>query len=436
MIEELAAAPATPAAAAVSPEGFTLTQGQENALQALLAFFLDPVERFFVLKGFAGCGKSTLVRTFLDRFPKYQHTLRLINPNAEPLELLLTATTNKAAENLAQITGMEVKTIHSALGLRIKSDVRTGKTELVTSKNSFGLANKLFVVDEASYVDSELLEIIAQLTSDRCKVVFVGDPAQLVSMKTVGTAPVFLESNGWPTAELTQVVRQAEGNPILDLCTQLRGTVSSGDWFQFTPDGVAIRHVDRQEFDHLIGEEFSRTGWRYSDSKVLAWTNKAVESYNRHIRQLTAGDPDLQVGDYASVNSFVSQRSASLKTDQLVHITRIRPTTECRGVLGNYVELDHRAEWFLPRSLAAKQEALKRFRASDNLDALFEIESWVDLRAVFAQTIDKSQGSTYGKVFIDLSDIARCNQGERIARMLYVGASRAKNQVVFTGDLA
>ena len=61
--------------------------------------------------------------------------------------------------------------------------------------------------------------------------------------------------------------------------------------------------------------------------------------------------------------------------------------------------------------------------------------TWIDLRAAYAQTVDKSQGSTYDKVFIDLDDISHCTSGARIARMLYVAVSRARHQVIFTGDL-
>jgi ATP-dependent exoDNAse (exonuclease V) alpha subunit len=62
-------------------------------------------------------------------------------------------------------------------------------------------------------------------------------------------------------------------------------------------------------------------------------------------------------------------------------------------------------------------------------------QSWIDLRAAYAQTINKSQGSTYDKVFIDLDNVSRCHVGDQIARMMYVGVSRARSQVIFTGDL-
>jgi exodeoxyribonuclease V len=58
----------------------------------------------------------------------------------------------------------------------------------------------------------------------------------------------------------------------------------------------------------------------------------------------------------------------------------------------------------------------------------------VDLRAVFAQTVNKSQGSTYDKVFFDLDDLKKCHNGNTLARLLYVGTSRARHQCFFVGD--
>ena len=71
----------------------------------------------------------------------------------------------------------------------------------------------------------------------------------------------------------------------------------------------------------------------------------------------------------------------------------------------------------------------------EQFDVVEEAENrWVDLRAAYACTVNKSQGSTFDKVFIDIDDIARCNNGEQIARLMYVAVSRARNTVYLTGD--
>jgi ATP-dependent exoDNAse (exonuclease V) alpha subunit len=410
-----------------------LTNDQQAAMAAFHAFLMDPLEDVFVLRGFSGCGKSTLVRHLLDTLPKIYKTIKLLNPKASVFEPILTATTNKAAENLAQITGMSVRTIHSVLGLRVHTDFRTNKTELKVANNAQLVESALLFVDEASYIDKELLQHIFQGIRDT-KVVFIGDPAQLAPVQSSST-PVF--DAPFPGAALTEVVRQASGNPIVDLSTKFRHAVNTGEFFSFKPDGFHVRHMDQEEFNQRIHDEFTRSDWRYGDSKILAFTNKTVQQYNNFVRSLVQGNPDFEVGDYVICNSFLQTRAGGIKTDQMVQITGIESPTVIEGVPGRYMELDHRHNVFQPDSLIVRNNRVKQARADDQIGLVAMIEStWADLRAAYSCTINKSQGSTYGTVFIDLDDVRRCTSGNQIARMMYVAVSRAKNHVYLVGDLA
>ena len=413
-------------------ESFTLTEGQDAAMNAFLEFVIDPIERVFVLSGYAGCGKSTLVRILLDRIPKIIQTAKLINPDQKNYAIELTATTNKAAESLSFLTGMDVSTIHSFLGLRVEKDPMTKESTLVPRSKDKKLGYLIFI-DEASYIDSQLLHLIFTQTED-CKIVFIGDPAQLSPVKSTGT-PVF--DGNFPGAALTEVVRQAEGNPIIDLATQFRETVNTGQFFSFKPDGVHIQHMDTDAFTAAIEAEFNRPDWRYHDSKFLAWTNKCVINANKYIRNHVKGDPDFEPGDYAVCNAFISKERFTIKTDELVYISAIENNHARLGVDGKFFSIDGRAKFFMPNSIGDKNAALKHYRAKKDYQAVSEIENqWIDLRAAYACTINKSQGSTFDKVFIDLDDISRCNSGNQIARMLYVAVSRARHNVYLTGDLA
>lgn len=409
----------------------TLTTDQQNALDKFIAFLLDPIERVFVLSGYSGTGKSTLVRYILEYLPKYHKTLRLINPKATDYDIQLTATTNKAAEVLQSMSNYPVSTIHSALGLRVQTDYKTNTTQLVPASKEL-VSDKILFIDEASYVDSQLLTMVFKRTKN-CKIIFIGDPAQLTPVKAQ-TAPVFeSQFNG---AALEKVVRQAEGHPIIDLATKFRETVHTGNFFSFTPDGVAVTHLSRDDFNQAVQEEFTRPTWKYMDSKVLAWTNQRVVEYNHWIRDQVVGDPDFQAGDYAICNKFVGTRSVTIKTDQTVQITGISGEFEQYGVRGKTFTIDHRANFFMPNSRQAKQDRLKQARADEDFHMVEGMESrWIDLRAVYASTVNKAQGSTYDKVFIDLDDMKRCTNGNTLARMLYVAVSRARNRVVFTGDI-
>lgn len=408
-----------------------LTADQQSAMESFHQFLLDPVETVFVLSGYSGTGKSTLVGHLLDSLPGFMKMAKLIQADIPEYEVQLTATTNKAAENLSFISGMQVQTIHSFLGLRVSTDYKTGVTTLKRSTHERKRGFLLFI-DEASYIDRDLLQLIFQMT-EHCKIVFMGDPAQLTPVKSSST-PVF--DAGFKGATLTQVVRQADGNPIVELSTRFRETVNTGEFFSFTPDGQHVQYLPREAFNKAIEEEFTRPDWRYQDSKILAWTNKTVVAYNHAIRDHVLGDPKLQVGDYAICNSFVTQSRRAIKTDQLVCITGISEEIEQHDVRGHLYTLDNAISFFGASSLVDRQKRLKAARANNEWYVVAEIEgAWIDLRAAYACTINKAQGSTFNKVFIDLDDIRRCNSGDQIARMLYVGVSRARHQVILTGDL-
>lgn len=410
----------------------TLTTDQQAALDSFVTFLIDPTESVFVLSGYSGTGKSTLTKVILERYAGILKVARLINPKVVDLEVALTATTNKAAEALAYVTGQPVQTIHAFLGLIVKTDYTTNITTLVARTKAI-VEDHLIFIDEASYVDKNLLDLIFKTTKN-CKIVFMGDPAQLTPVRSTHT-PVF--ECKFPGAHLSQVVRQAEGHPIIELSTKFRETVNSGVFFSFKPDGTAVTHMSRADFDAAVDLEFNKPNWRYQDSKVLAWTNKAVINYNHAIRDSVKGDPDFQIGDYAICNKFVGDGRQAIKTDQMVLITDISEPEEVSGVMGKYFTLDNTTTLFSPTSLAAKNARIKLARSQDDFGLVEVIENrWIDLRAAYACTINKSQGSTFDRVFIDLDDISRCNSGDQIARMLYVSVSRARHQVILTGDFS
>lgn len=410
----------------------TLTEDQANAEKAFVNFLANENESMFILRGYAGTGKSTLVKHLMEQLPKLLKTVKLISPNFPNYIVQLTATTNKAAEALSQISNMDVVTIQSFLGLTVQTDYTSRETKLVLRKYEEKHGYLLFI-DEASYIDTPLLKYITTLMKGS-KVVFMGDPAQLTPVKSNAT-PVF--NLNVPQAQLSQIVRQAAGNPIVDLSTKFRHTVGTGEFFSFKPDGIHIQHLSREDFGKAVLDEFTRPDWKSSDSKILAWTNRRVVDYNNAVHARMKGQSNLQAGDYAVCNKyFKGSKTAILKTDETVQITHISEPITQYGVAGKNYTINGRIVAFCPDSIEDRKERIKRAEKNEEYQVLEDIDlRWIDLRPMYACTINKSQGSTYDRVFIDLDDLKGCNSGNQIARMLYVGTSRARHQVFFTGDL-
>jgi hypothetical protein len=409
-----------------------LSNGQQAAYDAFVAFITHPTEEVFLLEGYAGTGKSTLVDHILNTLSSTLKTVKLITQTKDDWEVVLTATTNKACEALREITGQEVRTIHSLLSLRVETDYKAKTTTLVPAGGvREELENKIIFIDEASFIDEDLLLYIMQDTKN-CKIIFIGDRAQLAPIMSTRT-PAF--HSGFKGAALTEVLRQAKGNPIIDLATGFRNTVNGAPWPKFVFDGKHLLHIPRAEFEKRIITECSRDDWHHNDTKVLAYTNKAVIAYNHGVRNIIQGIPELEVGDYAICNSYIGNKRCKVSTDATVMITDISPASE-HGVSGWNVVMDKVNRAFLPAFLEDKRQRLIEARKNDEWELVQHIDTtWIDLRAAYACTVNKSQGSTYNKVFIDLDNLRRCYNPNNLARLMYVSVSRARHQVIFTGDL-
>ena len=418
-----------------SPAPYVLTPDQQNAYDAITQFILSPSDKIFVLAGYAGTGKSTLMSNLAINFDNIIKTKNLISGTANEhnkAEIQFTATTNKACEALSLIIGQEVKTIHSYLGLRVKKNYHSNKTGLCSQKAQKCPANTVLVIDEASYIANDLLQKIKLLASN-AKVIFVGDPSQLTPVGHKNS-PVF--DQNCPQSHLKKIMRQAEGNPIISLAKSFRDVVNGGDFFSFTPDKKSIHHLDASAFEQKIHQEFARTDWAQKDSKILAWTNTTVIAYNQLVTQKISGNATFQAGDYAIVNEYFPRNQLrDLKTGESVQISAVNSAIE-HGVDGYWITTVDQYSQFMPINLNDKQKRVSTARKNKELDVIENINrTWIDLRAAYACTINKAQGSTYNSVFIDLDDVSRCRNPNQLARMLYVAVSRAAETVYFKGDI-
>lgn len=411
----------------------TLTNDQENAYRAFTKFITNPTQSTFVLSGYSGTGKSTLFKYLLNNLNNFNKMAKLIDPTYKPMPVILTATTNKAAESLASIVKSDVRTIHSVLGLIVQRNWKTGETLLVPKRKRTIISDALIVVDEAGKLNDRDLVQLNKGTLN-CKFILIGDPAQLAPVKSNST-PAF--DSGFPEARLEEVVRQDPDNQIIELGVLLRDTVKTGVFPDFVPDGKTIIHLPRDEFNTTLLNDMKDPSWDFNTSKFLAWTNKRVMEYNKAISDAISGDPNLKEGDYAICNNYIKHytHNINFKTDQLVHITGIGNPVQELGVMGRYYAIDGKVSFFCPDSISEKNRRYSYAKAnSQHLDMQTIDECWIDLRAAYACTIDKAMGSTYTRAYIDLDDIKKCNNKNQVARMLYVAVTRPSEQVFLTGD--
>ena len=221
---------------------------QEKALREVADWIADPGARqVFRLFGYAGAGKTTLARH--------------IAADVEG-EVQFGAYTGKAALVLRSKGCGEARTIHSMIYRPKDSD--SEEPSFVLNEDSPASKASLIVIDECSMVDEELGR---DLLSFGKKVLVLGDPAQLPPVKGGG---YFTEQE--PDVMLTEVHRQAAGNPIIKLSMQVR----AGERLSLGDHG-ALRVVSRNAIDAELV-----TG----ADQVLVGLNKTRRAYNKRLREL------------------------------------------------------------------------------------------------------------------------------------------------------
>ena len=403
-----------------------LTQDQQDAYAAIITLVTTP-QQTLVIEGGAGCGKTTLMNTFMQEWPQL---VALSGGAFKDVDVVLAATTNKAADALANATKRETTTIHSLLGLRVVNS-GYGRTKLLDTGKAIedGL---VVVIDEASFIDQELLAHIEHKLR-KCKVIFLGDPHQL---KPVGSSTTTVFSRGYPTVSLNQIVRQADDSPIQTLSRGLRSLVQGHPMPNAGVDGTNIIHMPQQDFEAAFVQDVLNNP--VNSVRALAWTNKKAIHYNHLVSIARNGSADIHLGDVVNVNKQHSvSRSFRFPTDSTFQVMGLGPWREDQfGLISREVETSFGVSVYQAQNIEDVQITARNFYDREmHSQGDFVLEHYADLRLMFASTVNKAQGSTYDTVYLDLNDIGKCQDRDQVNRMLYVGVSRAKHKVVFTGDI-
>ncbi len=286
---------------------FEPTSKQDIFFQMIAEFVQKPKRNeLFVLKGYAGTGKTTIISTFVNQ-------LRKIAKNS-----VLLAPTGRAAKVISNYSGRGALTIHKKIYF---PNVKSGNVNFTLQPNKH--KNTIFIVDEASMIsdtntESKLFEngsllddLISYVYSgDNCKLIFIGDTAQLPPVNlslSPALNPEMISLNYNKEVqhiELDQVMRQEENSGILYNATQLRELLKD-DYitdFQFDLTGFKdiIRLTNGTDILDAIFDSYDKNG--VEDTSFIVRSNKRANQYNQQIRtRILDRESELSVGDLLMV---------------------------------------------------------------------------------------------------------------------------------------
>lgn len=331
---------------------FQLTPEQQTAVDLITAWALTSTKKEFRLGGYAGTGKTTIIKTI-------QANLRA------KLRIRIAAFTGKAVSVLSK-KGIYGQTLHSLL---YDTEIVPKVGYVFYLKSQLNPDCDLIIIDEASMVSTDLYN---DLLKFRKKVLFVGDPGQL---EPVGDNPNLMRGTDFV---LSKIHRQAEKSDILRLAHEIR---TKGDFSRsYLPDGeVTMRSKQLQVRDLL------------SVDQVICARNKTRRGFNEAIRRgLNRPIDDLVVEDKIIIlrNSLADNVFNGL----ILWITAVRNST------AQHWEVDAKDE------LGKTYYRLKLWKKSFQVEKLdqgeFPPKGTIQADFGWAITAHKSQGSEWDSVLV------------------------------------
>jgi exodeoxyribonuclease-5 len=417
----------------------TLTAEQVAALNALSQFVQSP-EKLYLLTGYAGTGKTTLLQVFI----------RSLREQGDKRAIVLSAFSNKATKVLAAMADqwqleVDAMTCCTLLGLRPVINEETGNQEFQPDNRQRSEIDRydLVIVDECSSVNEELWRLLVNAVSGlygSTQILFVGDPAQLPPVNEPESACF---RHVLHKSELTEVVRY--GGAIGLIADELRRNLTRDRLPRFHSDTNADRTegcfvLPRNGWQTLLLRAFTSDAYQSNPDQVraLAYTNRRVAQLNQVIRRAIYGAAALRFvpGErLIALNPCLDEDSIILPTSAECEVIEAR-----RGREGQW------PVWLL--SVETEEGKVKTLRVlhesgqqdmKAKLALLVKEKRWMefwDFKQLFHEvdyayslTIHKSQGSTFQDVFVDVPSMQANRDVIERNQLCYVAFTRAAKRL-------
>ena len=393
-----------------------------------------------VLNGSAGVGKTTCVNELISKF--------ILSGMYGGGTIYILAPTNKAVGVLISKNNeedyKEFKTVHSALCLVKKVNEDTGKISFVKdpkrAKKVLDDAD-LVIIDEASMLNKDIIKMLVEFD---IPMIFIGDKAQL---PPVGETESAIFSSGYETFELTEIIRQTEGNPIIELSRNLEEVYNIENKINKNKEGYAYTNNLDVCIDKILKD--------IDNVKYLSWTNADCDQKNRIIRERRYGEDadDIMDGEiivmtepfgrFYYTSEEVKVSSVIVKDIPVNIIFTGKEASTAENIAHSRMEKIFKCYFVNNNMPIIHEDALNEYEATlKAIKSLIsaKIATWKDFYAFkelfgyynysYALTVHKSQGSTYQTTIVNLSDLKRSYKYSEHDNLWYTAITRASKNLI------
>jgi hypothetical protein len=375
------------------------------------------------------------------------------------LKWAFSAHTHKATRVLkamAEKYNIEVDcfTTASLLGLKLSNDGEVRRVE-ATGRCKAQLYD-VMVVDEGSQINEEYEQEI-----DHCahamniKVIYMGDPTQTPPVGET-RSKVFDTPN---KSYLRQVVRQAEGSPILAVSAHLRECIANETLPDIRTTKNALGGVYVMPHDtwlHWIKSAYNSEGYQQKENlfKIVSWRNKVVDRLNRSVRSVMYPDcyltrPFVEGERVTAVSTvyFKDPEDPLMATDEdaVIRTIEVAPHPIYGELFKVYILTLEREDGALIQAAVIHPDSERDYSSelnSRSSEARADRSLWpafwnfkslfAEVRPCHAITVHRSQGSTYQNVFVHAGDILTNRNLKEALQCLNVAVGRASKNVMLT----
>ena len=431
---------------------FETTSGQKKIIEKLSEYLADDdFSRIFVLNGYAGTGKTTLIAALVGA---------LKDLNIKPV---LLAPTGRAAKVLAQYAQEKALTIHK----RIYRQRTNADYESKYSLNINTEKGAVFIVDEASMLSdgsddgalfgsgSLLEDLVQYVRSGRaCRLILVGDSAQLppvgADCSPALDPSVLARFGDVEYGTMDEVVRQEAESGILFNATLVRCMLENGIYEipHFETDYPDIEAVEGGEFLDKLQDCYAKYG--RDETIVITRSNKRANRYNEGIRRnVTFAEEEIESNDMLMVvknNYYFTERNKDcpmhfIANGDIARLKRLRRYEDFYGFRFADVVLefpDYEDVELECKILLTREESTRLFYEveKDYLDVKSKLKRFKEIREnphfnalqvkfSYAVTCHKAQGGQWQRVFVDQGYVTEDMLTPDYVRWLYTAFTRA-----------
>ncbi len=450
------------------------TADQVELLTRLADFVLQRNENsIFIIKGYAGTGKTTIVSNLVKVLP------------AVKAKTVLLAPTGRAAKVMASYSGVKAFTIHKKI-YRVNA-AKDGSQGLKLIENKH--KNTFFLVDEASMISAgdnrnsndlfggrNLLDDLISFVyaGDNCRLILIGDTAQLPPVKSLDSPalnPEFMSASYHSevyVSVLKEVVRQAQDSGILYNATILRIMLANNHAGFPKLDIVDYNDIVRLSGNEVIDSITSAFSYRQcEDSVIICRSNKRANLYNQNIRnRILFMEDEICAGDLMMVvkNNYFwlpqSSQAGFIANGDIIELTRIRNIKELYGfrfadVTVKLIDYPDEPELdviimldsiYVDAATISQEQSKELFEQvsqdymeySNKRTRLTKIKNnpyfnALQVKFAYSLTCHKSQGGQWKNVFVEMGYIPNNEPDLEYLRWLYTAFTRATDNLYLLG---